>query len=122
MSKSKGGLSLKVKFTKEQLRAIYEVCSQKELYRDWNEVADILNKRFGTEYNESTFRKAWQYFDKMYDACKDIFTASDDGCRELEVKMRQFKKEKQKLTVEDLLAKFGQATGTAEATDSLLLS
>jgi len=30
--------------------------------------------------------------------------------------------EKQKLTVEDLLAKFGQATGTIEATDSLLLS
>ena len=30
--------------------------------------------------------------------------------------------EKQKLTVEDLLAKFGQATGTVEATDSLLLS
>lgn len=68
------------------------------MYRDWNEVADILNKRFGTEYNESTFRKTWQYFDRMYDACKDIFTASDDGCRELDVKMRQFKKEKQKLT------------------------
>ena len=30
--------------------------------------------------------------------------------------------EKKKLTVEDLLAKFGQATGTIEATDSLLLS
>jgi len=30
--------------------------------------------------------------------------------------------EKQKLTVEELLAKFGQATGTIEATDSLLLS
>ena len=30
--------------------------------------------------------------------------------------------EKQKLTVEDLLAKFGQATGAIEATDSLLLS
>ena len=29
--------------------------------------------------------------------------------------------EKQKLTVEDLLAKFGQATGTAETTDKLLL-
>ena len=87
-----------MKFTTEQLRAIYEVCSQKEMYRDWNEVAEILNKRFGTEYNESTFRKAWQYFDRMYDACKDIFTASDDSCRELDVKMRQFKKEKQKLT------------------------
>ena len=30
--------------------------------------------------------------------------------------------EKRKLTVEDLLAKFGQATGVAEATDKLLLS
>ena len=30
--------------------------------------------------------------------------------------------EKQKLTVEDLLAKFGQATGAEETTDSLLLS
>ena len=87
-----------MKFTTEQLRAIYEVCSQKEIYRDWNEVAEILNKRFGTEYNESTFRKAWQYFDRMYVACKDIFAASDDSCRELDVKMRQFKKEKQKLT------------------------
>lgn len=87
-----------MKFTTEQLRAIYEVCSQKEMYRDWNEVAEILNKRFGTDYNESTFRKAWQYFDRMYVACKDIFAASDDSCRELDVKMRQFKKEKQKLT------------------------
>jgi len=30
--------------------------------------------------------------------------------------------EKKKLTVEDLLAKFGQATGSSEATDKLLLS
>lgn len=30
--------------------------------------------------------------------------------------------EKQKLTVEDLLAKFGQSTGTSETTDKLLLS
>ena len=30
--------------------------------------------------------------------------------------------EKKNLTVEDLLAKFGQATGSAETTDKLLLS
>ena len=30
--------------------------------------------------------------------------------------------EKKRLTVEDLLAKFGQATGTEEVSDSLLLS
>ena len=54
----------------------------------------MLNKRFGTNYNESTFRKAWQYFDRMYDACKDIFTDSDDGCKELAAKKREFERAK----------------------------
>lgn len=92
----------KEKFTKEQLRAIYEVCSKKELYKDWNEVADTLNKRFNLTYNESTYRKAWQYFDRMYDACKDIFTTSDDGCKELDIKKRELEKERKKIQTEKL--------------------
>ena len=40
-----------------------------------------------------------------------------EGCIALDIAGE----EKQKLTVEDLLAKFGQATGTAETTDKLLL-
>lgn len=93
---------IKDKFTKEQLRAIYEVCSKKELYHDWNEVADILNKRFGTSYSESCFRKTWQYFDRMYDACKDIFTTSNDGCKELDIKRRELEKERKKLQTDKL--------------------
>lgn len=85
---------IKANFTTEQLRAIYEVCSKKELYKNWEEVADVLNKRFGTNYSESCFRKAWQYFDRMYDACKDIFVSSNDGCRELDTKKREFERAK----------------------------
>ena len=93
---------IKEKFTKEQLRAIYEVCSKKEMYRDWNEVADILNKRFDTSYSESCFRKTWQYFDRMYDACKDIFATSDDGFKEFDLKKRELEKERKKLQTDKL--------------------
>lgn len=91
---SKGGIIIKAKFTTEQLRAIYETCSKKELYKDWNEVAAILNKRFNLSYNESTYRKAWQYFDRMFNACKDIFMTSDDGCKELDTKKRELERAK----------------------------
>lgn len=78
------------------------MCSKKELYRDWNEVANVLNKRFDTSYSESCFRKAWQYFNRMYDACKDIFTTSDDCCREIEIQKRELEKERKKLQTEKL--------------------
>ena len=87
-------MDIKTKFSTEQLRTIYEVCSKKELYKDWNEVADVLNKRFNTSYSESCFRKAYQFFDRMYNACKDIFVTSDDGCRELDTKKREFERAK----------------------------
>lgn len=93
---------IKAKFTTEQLRAIYEVCSRKDLYKDWNEVADVLNKRFNTTYSESCFRKAWQYFDRMYSACKDIFATSNDACKEIDVQKRELEKERKKLQTEKL--------------------
>lgn len=62
----------------------------------------MLNKRFGTSYSESCFRKTWQYFDRMYSACKDIFTSSDDVCREIELKSRELRKERMKLQTANL--------------------
>lgn len=97
-----GGIIIKVKFTEEQLRIIYETCSKKELYKDWNEVANTLNKRFGLAYNESTYRKAWQYFERMYNACKDIFINSDDCCQEIAIQKRELEKERKKLQTEKL--------------------
>lgn len=38
----------------------------------------------------------------MYDACKDILTTSDDGCKELDTKKRELEKERKKLQTEKL--------------------
>lgn len=65
-------------------------------------MADTLNKRFGTAYSESCFRKAWQYFDRMYTACKDIFSDGDDVCKEIDVKIRELEKERKKLQTDKL--------------------
>lgn len=89
-------------FSPEQLRAIYEICSRKEFYKDWNEVANVLNKRFGTAYSESCFRKSWQYFDKMYSACKDIFANGDDTLNDIKIQRRELEKERKKLQSEKL--------------------
>ena len=53
-----------------------------------------MNKRFGTTYSESCFRKAWQYFDKMYSACKDIFANGDDALKELGNQKRELERAK----------------------------
>lgn len=73
------------------------MCSRKDLYKDWNGVADVLNKRFDTAYSESCFRKTWQYFDRMYSACKDIFEISNDACKEIDLKTKELRKERMKL-------------------------
>jgi len=57
-------------------------------------VADLLNKRFGTSYSESCFRKTWQYFDRMYSACKDIFATSTDACKEIDLQKRELERAK----------------------------
>lgn len=57
-------------------------------------MAEVLNKRFGLSYNESAYRKTYQAFDRMFDACKDIFVKSNDGCRELDTKKRELERAK----------------------------
>lgn len=81
------------KFTDEQLRAIYDVCSKKEMYGDWNAVADKLNKQFNLDYNESTYRKTWQYFNRMYNACRS-FLNDNNVLQEIDAKMREFERAK----------------------------
>ena len=44
---------------------IYRICSQKEQIGTWKEVRDILNNLLNYSYNESTYRKKYQYFNKL---------------------------------------------------------
>lgn len=66
------GISAKKKFTRSELREIFEVCSRKDLLGNWEKIAEELNKRFGKNYNESAYRKRYQMYCEMKEACKDI--------------------------------------------------
>lgn len=95
------GVSTKKKFTQSELREIYEVCSRKELMGDWEKIAAELNKRFGKNYNESCYRKRYQMYCEMKNACKDIDSDfagnTSDLCvlkRELERAKIQFRDER----------------------------
>lgn len=95
------GISAKKKFTRSELREIYEVCSRKDLMGDWQKIAEELNKRFGKDYNESAYRKRYQMYCEMKDACKDIdsdFTGDTTDVsvlkRELERAKIQFRDER----------------------------
>lgn len=95
------GISAKKKFTKSELREIYTVCSRKDLTGDWKKIAEELNKRFGKEYNESCYRKRYQSYCEMKEACKEIdgdFTGDTTDVavlkRELERAKIQFRDER----------------------------
>lgn len=88
-------------FTSEQLRTIYEVCERKDLAGKWENIAQILNARFGTNWGESTYRKRYCWFKEMLNACKNIVpectrdtTEADIVKRELEQAKIQFRDER----------------------------
>ena len=58
------------KFTDSEYITIWEVCSKKEQYGDWQDVANILNARLHKDYSEACYRKAYQYWSLMNNAIK----------------------------------------------------
>lgn len=91
------GIKVNKKFTKEQLRAIYEVCSRKELYGNWKKIAEVLNSRFGTSYDESAFRKKFQSYTEMKEACRDIDKDVNAECADINIKIEELRRERQKI-------------------------
>lgn len=95
------GVSTKKKFTQSELREIYFVCSRKDLMGNWKRIAEELNKRFGKEYNESCYRKRYQMYCEMKEACKGIDSDFNSDAtdatilkRELEYAKIQFRDER----------------------------
>lgn len=95
------GISAQKKFTQSELREIFDVCSRKDLTGDWCKIRDVLNKRLGKDYNESTYRKRYAAYCEMKAACRDIdpdFTGDDTDLtiqkRELERAKIQFRDER----------------------------
>lgn len=90
-------ITAKKKFTNEQLRTIYEVCSRKELYGNWKKIAEVLNSRFDTDFDESAFRKKFQSYTEMKEACRDIDKDVNAECQDINIKIEELRRERQKI-------------------------
>lgn len=76
----------------------YRLYSDKDMLGLSNQaIADLLNKEYGTEYDESKFRKEYQAYTRVW---KDMFeekhksTLPDEIVTELDMKLLEFDKEK----------------------------
>lgn len=81
---------------------IYRVCKDKDVIGTWEDVRDILNDLLRVEYNESTYRKKFTAFEKMYEAKFDETADTDAQIVELKQQIRELKKERAKLQTEKL--------------------
>ena len=73
---------------------IYRICSEKDTIGSWEQVKDVLNKLLGYDYGESTYRKKYNTFVKMFEANRAKFEDADAMLQELEDKRRAFEREK----------------------------
>lgn len=58
------------RFEPNELITIWEICSHKNQYEGWDEVASILNEKLNKDYDSSTYRKLYQCWDAMDKALK----------------------------------------------------
>lgn len=73
---------------------IYRVCKDKELIGSWEDVKDILNDLLGYDYGESTYRKKYAAFCKMFEANRSKFVDSDSQVKALRDEQRRLEIEK----------------------------
>ena len=81
---------------------IYRICSQKEQIGTWKEVRDILNNLLNYSYNESTYRKKYQYFNKLLYANSSKFADSETQLETLREEKRELEKLKKQIQTEKI--------------------
>lgn len=73
---------------------IYRICKDKEQIGTWEDVATIINKLNNTDYGESTFRKKYQAFQKMFNANQAKFVNSELQLKEIQEQKRSLERMK----------------------------
>ena len=81
---------------------IYRICSQKEQIGTWKDVRDILNNLLNYSYNESTYRKKYQYFNKLLYANSSKFSDSEAQLETLREEKRELEKLKKQIQTEKI--------------------
>ena len=81
---------------------IYRICSDKEKIGSWNDVAKIINELLDYDYGESTYRKKFQSFQKMFSANQSKFANDKAILDDIAEQRRELAKERVKLQTEKL--------------------
>lgn len=78
-----------------ELDYFVRICSNKDRYGlSWVEVGEVLNEEFGKNHGESKWRKKYAAFEEGMRYAEDKQVSFDDLAAELEIKRREFEKEK----------------------------
>ena len=77
------------------------MCQDKELIGSWNDVRDILNELLNLDFGESTYRKKFQAFQKMFKANESKFVDTE-YINELQEQKLALQKERYKFQTEKL--------------------
>lgn len=81
---------------------IYRICKEKQLIGTWEDVKNILNELLNEDYGESTYRKKYQCFEKMFNANQKLFVQDNEILNNIQEQQRNLQKERMKLQTEKL--------------------
>lgn len=73
---------------------IFRICSDKERIGSWNDVAKIINDLLDYDYGESTYRKKFQSFQKMFSANQAKFSSDKAVLEDINEQRRELEKAK----------------------------
>lgn len=76
---------------------LFRICQLKDEIGSWQDVADILNDITGKEYNESTYRKKYNDFVRLYSQNRERLGDTREEIEELKRKEEEIRKERIKL-------------------------
>lgn len=81
---------------------IYRICSEKDKIGTWSDVKNILNRILHKTYDESTYRKSYQSFNKMMEANRNKFVNSNEQLEEINKQIEELKRERIKLQTSNI--------------------
>lgn len=90
-------IDLKRREGEQEAAYIYRICSYKDQIGSWEDVGKILNSSLGYNYNESAYRKKYEYFNTVWEAVKGDFIQKDNYLDELRKARRELEEERYKL-------------------------
>lgn len=76
---------------------IYRICGLKDEIGTWSDVADVINELTGNDYGESTYRKKYQAFCRMFESNRNKLQDTSKYVENIDDKIRELERTKIKM-------------------------